>query len=180
MGPQTDAASGTHKTQTNKRVESLVAFCFWFFPILFYFWDAFRVFAASISILLTSSTANQLRRLLKYPVSETFQLSETFYPTEMRYKISHPVTKKYAKYTSPFHLGIILSCRPHRLRSFHILQVALLFALVPFTRTATQPTALCPVPILIVLFAYRNVLTMRSCLNWNRLARCAARFSAAS
>lgn len=100
------------------------------------------MFAASISILLTSSTANQLRRLLKYPVSVTFQLSETFYPPEMRYKISHPVTRKYAEYTSPFHLGFILSCRPHRRRSFNILQVALLFALVPFTRTATQPTAL--------------------------------------
>lgn len=137
------------------------------------------MFAASISILLTSSTANQLRRLLKYPVSLPSQLSETFYPPEMRYKISHPVTRKY---TSPFHLGFILSCRPHRRRSFNILQVALLFALVPYTRTATQPTALARSHFDCIIcisqrFNYAQLLKLKSP---GALCRVVPRFSAAS
>lgn len=143
VGPQTGAASGTHKTQINKWKAWLpFAFTFDFFQSYFISGTLFACLPHQFQFYWQAAQRNQLRRLLKYPVSVTFQLSETFYPPEMRYKISHPVTRKYARYTSPFHLGFILSCRPHRRRSFNILQVALLFALVPFTRTATQPTAL--------------------------------------
>lgn len=171
VGPQTGAASGTHKTQINKWKAWLpfaFAFTFDFFQSYFISGTLFACLPHQFQFYWQAA-----QRINCVDCLNTLSRYQLF--THRKCAIKFRILSRESTQSKLHHSTWALYCPVDRIDGAHLTFCKSRFYL-PWSLLREPQRSRLPWPalILIVLFAYHNVLTMRSCLNWNRLARCAA------